>query len=609
MDQEVLLALLLKKFEEKLENTAMSAGHAHRGPRGLRGPPGEPGKDFVFSEHEDRLRALAKECAIKFSDLTVEEINSLRGAKGRDGKDGRDGADGKDFVFEEHKAAFEEIAAKFALKFEDFTAEQIGLLRGPAGKDGRNGRDFNAEEHMDTFRALAKEVALKFSDLTAEEISELRGPRGRDGRDGKDGKDFVAEENMDLFRELAQNSALRFEDFNAEQIEALRGPRGRDGRDGRDFVFEEHREYFDSLKPKFSDFTAEEVETLKLKFSNLTDAEKSELKLRFQDLTEDDRISIRGARGARGQRGSQGVKGDMGDRGPQGPRGAPGLPGIRGLRGFSGKDGQNGRDGRDGQDAPYITKIEVDQYRGDEAEFIFEFSDGSRLTTNKVKLPRPNVFIGGGASVGSGSGGGSGEDGKSAYEIAVENGFVGTEAEWLESLKGADGPPGEKGDQGDQGLQGLQGPPGTGTAQVLMDVPCDEDVYVGAIVRMAKINQTESFMSEWTYLNFVTSLDYSNYETIAVNSLAVGFGEAGATGVVVSKSSDTTCDIQLAGETPELFLSLDVTQDYFLSSVYPGKIVSSLEAGMEPGPYSVLIGRCTSQKKLFINIGERILTV
>ena len=29
--------------------------------------------------------------------------------------------------------------------------------------------------------------------------------------------------------------------------------------------------------------------------------------------------------------------------------------------------------------------------------------------------------------------------GKSAYDIAVENGFVGTEAEWLESLKGEDG--------------------------------------------------------------------------------------------------------------------------------------------------------------------------
>lgn len=34
---------------------------------------------------------------------------------------------------------------------------------------------------------------------------------------------------------------------------------------------------------------------------------------------------------------------------------------------------------------------------------------------------------------------GKGADGKSAYEIAVEHGYVGTEEEWLESLKGKDG--------------------------------------------------------------------------------------------------------------------------------------------------------------------------
>ena len=33
----------------------------------------------------------------------------------------------------------------------------------------------------------------------------------------------------------------------------------------------------------------------------------------------------------------------------------------------------------------------------------------------------------------------NGQDGKSAYDIAVDNGFVGTETEWLESLKGQDG--------------------------------------------------------------------------------------------------------------------------------------------------------------------------
>lgn len=38
--------------------------------------------------------------------------------------------------------------------------------------------------------------------------------------------------------------------------------------------------------------------------------------------------------------------------------------------------------------------------------------------------------------------------GFSAYDIAVLNGFSGTEEEWLLSLKGSKGDPGEKGDPG-----------------------------------------------------------------------------------------------------------------------------------------------------------------
>jgi len=49
------------------------------------------------------------------------------------------------------------------------------------------------------------------------------------------------------------------------------------------------------------------------------------------------------------------------------------------------------------------------------------------------------------------AGGGVGEPGKSAYEIAVEHGFEGSEEEWLASLKGEQGPPGERGADGQDG--------------------------------------------------------------------------------------------------------------------------------------------------------------
>lgn len=50
--------------------------------------------------------------------------------------------------------------------------------------------------------------------------------------------------------------------------------------------------------------------------------------------------------------------------------------------------------------------------------------------------------------------------GASAYEIAVANGFSGSESAWLESLKGERGTKGEQGEQGNQGERGEQGEPG-----------------------------------------------------------------------------------------------------------------------------------------------------
>lgn len=47
--------------------------------------------------------------------------------------------------------------------------------------------------------------------------------------------------------------------------------------------------------------------------------------------------------------------------------------------------------------------------------------------------------------------------GKSAFEIAVENGFVGTESEWLESLKGEKGADGKDGINGKDGIDGKNG--------------------------------------------------------------------------------------------------------------------------------------------------------
>lgn len=85
-----------------------------------------------------------------------------------------------------------------------------------------------------------------------------------------------------------------------------------------------------------------------------------------------------------------------------------------------------------------------------------------------------------------------GADGKSAYEIAVANGFSGTEAQWLTSLKGADGA---------DGSDGADGAPGTTTWAGITDAPSTTPAQIDAdhaklagIAAGAEVN----VQSDWT---------------------------------------------------------------------------------------------------------------
>lgn len=94
---------------------------------------------------------------------------------------------------------------------------------------------------------------------------------------------------------------------------------------------------------------------------------------------------------------------------------------------------------------------------------ILEHVDGSTTNAGNVRGPQGDV----GPQGPQGVDGFVGSDGASAYEVAVENGFVGTEEQWLEYLRqgpkgdkgdtGATGPQGPQGIQGNQGIQGEQG--------------------------------------------------------------------------------------------------------------------------------------------------------
>ena len=130
---------------------------------------------------------------------------------------------------------------------------------------------------------------------------------------------------------------------------------------------------------------------------------------------------IQGLQGVQGLQGLPGVKGDAGAKGEQGERGLQGLQGARGLqgeRGLPGADGAKGDKGEQGERG-------LTGAKGDKGSDGLDGKDGLPGTPGK-----------------------NGVDGKSAYQIAVAQGFAGSEAAWLASLKG------EKGDKGDAGAGG-----------------------------------------------------------------------------------------------------------------------------------------------------------
>lgn len=157
---------------------------------------------------------------------------------------------------------------------------------------------------------------------------------------------------------------------------------------------------------------------------------------------------------ATGKRGIQGETGPTGPAGPTGPTGPEGPQGLQGIQGDIGPQGLQGVQGIQGPEGPTGPT-------GPQGETGLQGPQGIQGDTGP-QGPQGDI----GPQGPQGNTGPDGPDGLSAYEVAVANGFIGTEAEWLASLVGPEGPQGPQGiqgltgDTGPQGIQGLQGDQG-----------------------------------------------------------------------------------------------------------------------------------------------------
>lgn len=256
------------------------------------------------------------------------------------------------------------------------------------------------------------------------------------------------------------------------------------------------------------------------------------------------------------------IQGPKGDRGPQGIQGTAGIHGLKGDRGDSGIKGMagvNGADGRQGtQGAAGIQGIQG--LKGDRGDTGVQGIAGVN-GTNGQQGTQGTAGIQGVQGL-KGDNGLKGNDGKSAFQLALDSGYVGELADWLSSLKGTDGVSGSngsqgmvgisgiqgfKGDTGSQGLQGLQGLQGIqgekgekGDVGVIEPGPCIQDDLTGRWVVFATQGNND--------VRFTIDIDAKGILTgtnLYTDSKIPKDGEL-AGGLMMSENKESECFIKLS---------------------------------------------------------------
>ncbi|MGE7113950.1 hypothetical protein [Lysinibacillus sp. NPDC047702] len=149
---------------------------------------------------------------------------------------------------------------------------------------------------------------------------------------------------------------------------------------------------------------------------------------------------------------------DKGAQGPEGPRGLPGKDGKDGT-------GVNIIGGLTSEDDLPTVGTPGDAYMIGGDLYVWQDDTDSWKNVGPIQGP----------------------EGKSAYDLVVENGFEGTMEEWIVSLKGEQGPPGPDGPAGPPGQDGKDADLTEVTAQLGQIVPKVDNSW-----QMNKYNATSS---------------------------------------------------------------------------------------------------------------------
>jgi hypothetical protein len=158
-----------------------------------KGSRGTDGRDFVWTEHEDEIFQRIDLNKLTFSSLSDEEKLSLRGPRGlrgQKGKSGRDGVDGESFIWKEHESSIFNRIDSNKLKFSDLSDEEKESIKGDRGSRGQRGK--SGSNGLSAFEIWLKENNGEEKDFIKSLVGKtgtpgLQGVQGFNGRNGING--------------------------------------------------------------------------------------------------------------------------------------------------------------------------------------------------------------------------------------------------------------------------------------------------------------------------------------------------------------------------------------------------------------------------------------
>ena len=241
-----------------------------------------------------------------------------------------------------------------------------------------------------------------------------------------------------------------------------------------------------------------------------------------------------GAKGDKGEKGDTGAKGDKGDKGDTG---AQGLKGDKGDTGAQGQQGQKGDTGADGFSPVVVTE---------------EITGGTQVTiTDALGAHTFNVMDGAKGDKGdTGAKGDKGEKGDT----------------------GAKGNKGDKGDTGAQGLKGDKGADGKSAFEIALDNGFGDDIFHATTSDATQITGWVPPSSAWGTQNirYITSSD----------AQAESVTETLTQKYIIIRADDNTCALVLTRATNDGNWEFSPGYGFVLNgNAYNSFIVTGLTAG------------------------------